>query len=278
VDRIVDHLRRRALFDDDAAVGPVGQVVGVEIDEEERIASVTVPERMLSLAIGREGQNARLAAKLTGWRIDIKSASEAAEETMGRLEDIEIPLEDMDLLTLAETMLRRGDTDELTEKAQAQLAAGLEDGLEWPEKELTVEEVAEAEAQEAAAEVVEAETEAAPVEEGASAESEAEALAEAEGEEGVEAEDADWEPPFDGEPIEDSLGWVATETQEDLYGGWEGVDTPDDVDSMIPELDSDALWEREELPPEPKTKKKKKKARSGYSPAKSSNINDRGRW
>jgi N utilization substance protein A len=49
------------------------QVVGVEIDEDNRIATVTVPERMLSLAIGREGQNARLAAKLTGWRIDIRS-------------------------------------------------------------------------------------------------------------------------------------------------------------------------------------------------------------
>jgi N utilization substance protein A len=49
------------------------QVVGVNIDEANRIASVTVPERMLSLAIGREGQNARLAAKLTGWRIDIRS-------------------------------------------------------------------------------------------------------------------------------------------------------------------------------------------------------------
>ncbi|MFO1541572.1 MAG: transcription termination factor NusA [Chloroflexota bacterium] len=49
------------------------QVVGVEIREEDRVASVTVPERMLSLAIGREGQNARLAAKLTGWRIDIRS-------------------------------------------------------------------------------------------------------------------------------------------------------------------------------------------------------------
>ena len=49
------------------------QVVKVDIDEENRIASVTVPERMLSLAIGREGQNARLAAKLTGWRIDIRS-------------------------------------------------------------------------------------------------------------------------------------------------------------------------------------------------------------
>ena len=49
------------------------QVVRVDIDEDNRIASVTVPERMLSLAIGREGQNARLAAKLTGWRIDIRS-------------------------------------------------------------------------------------------------------------------------------------------------------------------------------------------------------------
>ncbi|HEY7024090.1 MAG TPA: transcription termination factor NusA [Candidatus Limnocylindrales bacterium] len=49
------------------------QVVKVEIDETNRIAAVTVPERMLSLAIGREGQNARLAAKLTGWRIDIRS-------------------------------------------------------------------------------------------------------------------------------------------------------------------------------------------------------------
>ena len=56
------------------------QVVGVRIDEELRIANVTVPERMLSLAIGREGQNARLAAKLTGWRIDIRSDVAAAPE------------------------------------------------------------------------------------------------------------------------------------------------------------------------------------------------------
>ena len=55
------------------------QVLDVQIDEEHRIASVTVPERMLSLAIGREGQNARLAAKLTGWRIDIRSDVSVAE-------------------------------------------------------------------------------------------------------------------------------------------------------------------------------------------------------
>jgi len=55
------------------------QVLGVAIDEEHRIATVTVPERMLSLAIGREGQNARLAARLSGWRIDIRSDLAAAE-------------------------------------------------------------------------------------------------------------------------------------------------------------------------------------------------------
>jgi transcription termination/antitermination protein NusA len=55
------------------------QVVSVDIDQEHRIANVTVPERMLSLAIGREGQNARLAARLTGWRIDIRSDVSVAE-------------------------------------------------------------------------------------------------------------------------------------------------------------------------------------------------------
>jgi len=55
------------------------QVVGVRIDEENNTASVTVPERMLSLAIGRGGQNASLAAKLTGWRINIRSDAQARE-------------------------------------------------------------------------------------------------------------------------------------------------------------------------------------------------------
>jgi len=55
------------------------QVISVDIDEANRIANVTVPERMLSLAIGREGQNARLAARLTGWRIDIRSDVSVAE-------------------------------------------------------------------------------------------------------------------------------------------------------------------------------------------------------
>ena len=65
-------------------------------------ATVIVPNDQLSLAIGREGQNARLAAKLTGWRIDIKSASEAAEEAARRVAEIE---EKRDLLALAEAIL-----------------------------------------------------------------------------------------------------------------------------------------------------------------------------
>jgi transcription termination/antitermination protein NusA len=51
-----------------------------EGNEEGKTAIVVVPDKQLSLAIGKEGQNARLAAKLTGWRIDIKSASEASDE------------------------------------------------------------------------------------------------------------------------------------------------------------------------------------------------------
>lgn len=55
-------------------------VDSVAVNSEEKVATVVVPDRQLSLAIGREGQNARLAARLTGWRIDIKSASVAEAE------------------------------------------------------------------------------------------------------------------------------------------------------------------------------------------------------
>ncbi|MGH2359712.1 MAG: transcription termination/antitermination protein NusA, partial [bacterium] len=55
------------------------KVSRVEIDDETKTAQVIVPDNQLSLAIGREGQNARLAAKLTGWRIDIKSETQIKE-------------------------------------------------------------------------------------------------------------------------------------------------------------------------------------------------------
>lgn len=55
------------------------QVLSVSVNQEDNTASVIVPDRQLSLAIGKEGQNARLAAKLTGWRIDIKPESAMQE-------------------------------------------------------------------------------------------------------------------------------------------------------------------------------------------------------
>jgi len=64
-------------------------VLSVYVSDTEKSARVIVPDNQLSLAIGKEGQNARLAAKLTGWKIDIKSQSQmeadlrAAEEAEG---------------------------------------------------------------------------------------------------------------------------------------------------------------------------------------------------
>ena len=55
----------------------------VRLHEDTGIAEVIVPDFQLSLAIGKEGQNARLAARLTGWRVDIKSESQLAEEESG---------------------------------------------------------------------------------------------------------------------------------------------------------------------------------------------------
>ncbi len=57
--------------------------------ESGRTATVVVPDDQLSLAIGRAGQNARLAAKLTGWRIDIKSVTEAAQEAFKHIQEEE---------------------------------------------------------------------------------------------------------------------------------------------------------------------------------------------
>ena len=58
------------------------KVVSVTADVEEKSAEVVVPDYQLSLAIGKEGQNARLAARLTGYKIDIKSESQAQEEAL----------------------------------------------------------------------------------------------------------------------------------------------------------------------------------------------------
>lgn len=67
------------------AISPA-RVSGVYLNEAEKTATVVVMDDQLSLAIGRDGQNARLAAKLTSWRIDIKSVVEAAGDTVNRLQ------------------------------------------------------------------------------------------------------------------------------------------------------------------------------------------------
>ena len=64
------------------------KVVSVAVNEDEKFSRVIVPDYQLSLAIGKEGQNARLAAKLTGWKIDIKSESQAADEEPDDMMDI----------------------------------------------------------------------------------------------------------------------------------------------------------------------------------------------
>lgn len=68
------------------------KVSRVEIDEATKTALVIVPDNQLSLAIGREGQNARLAAKLTGWRIDIKSETQIKEIEAKKL-FVDLPVE-----------------------------------------------------------------------------------------------------------------------------------------------------------------------------------------
>ncbi len=62
------------------------QVMAVDIKEDEKFAQVIVPDDQLSLAIGKSGQNARLAAKLTNWKIDIKSESQIREILLSQME------------------------------------------------------------------------------------------------------------------------------------------------------------------------------------------------
>jgi transcription termination/antitermination protein NusA len=95
------------------AISPA-RVVGVYLNDDEmtgKTATVVVPEDQLSLAIGRDGQNARLAAKLTNWRIDIKSVSEAAADVIYRLQNnpdlAEIAEEEKDNFESYEIMLTR---------------------------------------------------------------------------------------------------------------------------------------------------------------------------
>jgi hypothetical protein len=117
------------------ALSPARPTDTLLIEEGEmRTAIVVVPDRQLSLAIGKEGQNARLAAKLTGWRIDIKSETEAATEGLSEIKrkqmemnrarslDSKVPsVVGDDLLSRVERLLREKDKSPITLERAAQL-------------------------------------------------------------------------------------------------------------------------------------------------------------
>ena len=103
------------------------KVISVLADPDEKVASVIVPDYQLSLAIGKEGQNARLAARLTGYKIDIKSETQAIESG-------ELPADYMDQMAMMdeEGYVGEYETDYEEEPAEPQYAEG-DDAEEMPE-------------------------------------------------------------------------------------------------------------------------------------------------
>ncbi|WRN72552.1 hypothetical protein UM582_12415 [Staphylococcus aureus] len=85
------------------------QVLEVIVDETNQSTVVVVPDYQLSLAIGKRGQNARLAAKLTGWKIDIKSETDAREAGI-------YPVVEAEKVTEEDVALEDADTTESTEE------------------------------------------------------------------------------------------------------------------------------------------------------------------
>lgn len=103
------------------------KVISVLADPDEKVASVIVPDYQLSLAIGKEGQNARLAARLTGYKIDIKSETQAIESG-------ELPADYMDQMAMMdeEGYVGEYETDYEEEPAEPEYAEG-GDAEEMPE-------------------------------------------------------------------------------------------------------------------------------------------------
>jgi len=134
-------------------------------DGDGKTAVVVVPDKQLSLAIGKEGQNARLAAKLTGWRIDIKSATEAAQEALRKAFEKEqvrqATTQARDILAIAEEILKEKEGVSLSEGELQALSHAIQ-VVDEAEAALQSEQVAhalevEAQVAEAASQVEEAE-------------------------------------------------------------------------------------------------------------------------
>lgn len=111
----------------------VNSVLLEESNSAIKTAIVIVPDRQLSLAIGKEGQNARLAAKLTGWRIDIKSESEAEAEGLDRLAMEQAQkTRGEDLLARAERILMETKETSAADDKLSQAARALESLSQTP--------------------------------------------------------------------------------------------------------------------------------------------------
>ncbi len=219
------------------------QVVKVELEQDEKSAMVVVPDRHLSLAIGREGQNARLAAKLTGWRIDIRSESEfqvieeeaaaaaeaavaeaeavAAEAAASAVADAGAILE-ADRAAAAETVAAERAAAEVEDAAAdaetVEAEAAVAEAEEPAEAAEITEPVAEL-VEEAAVETVEVTEEAATAVEEApepavvvDEDAELEELLRLEAEEAAEAELEEREPEPVGISVDDESIWVLPDT------------------------------------------------------------------
>lgn len=128
-----------------AALSP-SKVVEVAINEAEQSAKIVVPDHQLSLAIGKEGQNARLSAKLTGWRIDIKSETQAREtnfladepqtEAVESTEDVQDqPMEAMDDFDAMDAIDAMEAIDDMEEMAEEEKTIAQTEGIVEAETE-----------------------------------------------------------------------------------------------------------------------------------------------
>jgi N utilization substance protein A len=110
-------------------------VTSVSVSQEDNTASVIVPDRQLSLAIGKEGQNARLAAKLTGWRIDIKSESaihEAPAAVVAEEAPAEVATAQAEEQPIEAAVPAAGITPELEEAEVEEVAPSAEEAAPEP--------------------------------------------------------------------------------------------------------------------------------------------------
>ncbi|MHB0913401.1 MAG: transcription termination factor NusA [Armatimonadota bacterium] len=126
------------------------KVISVEVNEETKSALALVPDNQLSLAIGKAGQNVRLAARLTGWRIDIRSEAQMARDALNAMmiEDEEPEAEETapEETTVEETLAEESVAEELSEETpETEELESEEVSAEEPVVEETVTEELEAE-------------------------------------------------------------------------------------------------------------------------------------